>query len=57
MAAYTKNIVDDEMEKRINEIRFSLFMNMSQIYIFKGSFEKGHEMYVHLYLDYSKHAK
>lgn len=38
---YSKELVDEETSKEINELKFSIFMNMGQIYILQAKYHKG----------------
>ena len=44
MAMYSKELVDDEIANKIKEVKFSIYMNMGQIYIYQEKFEKGIDM-------------
>lgn len=43
MAMYSKEIVEEEQKIKIDELKFTIWMNMSQIYINQQKYEKSLE--------------
>ena len=46
MAVYSKTIMDEAATQRVNEVKFSIYMNMSQIYLFQAKYDKANNMYI-----------
>lgn len=46
MAAYSKptDILDEETCQKVSELKFSVYMNMGQIYIYQNKFDKAKDM-------------
>lgn len=45
MAMYAgKNLISEEDSDRIKEVKFSVWMNMSQVYVFQQKYDKGIEV-------------
>lgn len=41
---YSKKLANDDVSKQISEIKFSIYLNMSQIYIYEAKYDKGLEV-------------
>lgn len=47
VASYTNKVASGEVTAKANELKFSIYSNMAQIYIFQQKYDKGLEMYPH----------
>jgi hypothetical protein len=41
---YAKNVANSNIANQSNELKFSIYMNMAQIYIYQNKYEKGLDM-------------
>lgn len=44
VASYTNKVASGEVTAKANELKFSIYSNMAQIYIFQQKYDKGIEM-------------